>query len=69
VLSGWIIAAAQWGLSAAASLQLAPETGYLVEDPQRASLYAACVAAALVLWRRRAIRSARARMLQGKIRH
>ncbi len=69
VLSGWIIVLAQWGLSAAAELQLAPEIGPIVEDPQQASLYAACAAAAFVLWRRRAIRSAQARMLQGKIRH
>ena len=69
VLSGWIIALAQWGLSAAEKLQLAPEMGPLVEDPQRVSIYAACVAAAFVLWRRRAIRGAELRMHQGKIRH
>ena len=68
-LSGWIISATQWGLSLAASLQMAPEVGPLVQDPQRASIYAATVAAAFVLWRRRAIRGAEVRMLQGKIRH
>ena len=69
VFSGWVIASTQWALSAAAAFRLAPELGPVVDDPQRASLYAACAGAAFVLWRRRAIRSAHSSMLKGKIRH
>jgi len=69
VFSGWVIASTQWALSAAAAFRLAPELGPVVDDPQRASLYAACAGAAFVLWRRRAIRSAHSGMLKGKIRH
>jgi hypothetical protein len=69
LFSGWIIGAARAGLSLAASLQTAPGVGTLVENPQAASACAATAAAAFVLWRRRSMRSAAARMLQGKIRH
>ncbi len=48
---------------------MAPEVGSLVADSTLASLYAATAFSAFVLWRRRSIRSAEARMLAGKIRH
>jgi hypothetical protein len=48
---------------------MTPEMGPLVSDSGTAALYAATAFSAFVLWRRRSIRSAEARMLAGKIRH
>lgn len=56
-------------LSLAARWQLAPDVGTLVTDPARASIYVATALSAFVLWQRRSIRAAEARMLQGRIRH
>lgn len=73
LLSGWLILVAEAGLSLAVTLQMVPEfgadLGTLVENPTRASLYAATTVSAFVLYRRRSIRAAHNRMLQGKIRH
>ncbi len=68
-LAGWIIAALEGILALAATLGMAPDIGPLVSNPGTAALYAATALSALVLWRRRSIRSAEARMLAGKIRH
>ena len=48
---------------------MAPDVGPLVADAGTASLYAATALSVFVLWRRRAMRSAEAKMLAGKIRH
>lgn len=70
VLSGWLISATEALTSLAVLLQIAPPLeGPLVAEPTLASLYAASAFAVLVLWRRRSMRMAEARMLQGKIRH
>jgi hypothetical protein len=69
LISGWLIPALEAGLSLAASLQMAPNIGPLVADPALASIYAATALSAYVLWRRRSIRAADARMRAGKIRH
>jgi hypothetical protein len=69
LLAGWLLAALERLLGLAASLGMAPEVGPLVADPGPASLYAATALSVFVLWRRRSIRSAEARMLDGKIRH
>lgn len=63
------ITGVQGFLSWAARWQLAPDLGTLVADPVRASIYVASALSAFVLWQRRSIRAAEARMLQGKIRH
>jgi hypothetical protein len=67
--SGWILSTAERLLHFAADLGLAPATGPLVADPAPASAAAATLAAAFVLWRRRAIRVREARMLGGEIDH
>lgn len=69
VVSGWLISGTQSLLSLAARLELAPDVGALVADPKRAALYVATAFAAFVLWQRRSIRAAEARMLRGEIRH
>jgi len=69
LLGGWIIAALEGVLALAARLQMAPDVGPLVAEPGLASLYAATAFCAFVLWRRRTIRTAEARVLAGKIRH
>jgi len=69
LISGWLIPALEAGLSLAASLQMAPNIGPLVADPALASIYAATALSAYVLWRRRSMRAAEARMRAGKIRH
>jgi hypothetical protein len=68
-LAGWLIGALQGILALAATLGMAPEMGPLVSDPGTAALYAATGFSVFVLWRRRSIRAAEARMLAGKIRH
>ena len=68
-LTGWLIGALEGILALAATLGMAPEMGPLVSDPGTAALYAATGFSIFVLWRRRSIRSAQARMLAGKIRH
>jgi len=69
LLAGWLLAALEGILGLAASLWMAPEVETLVADPGLASLYSATALSAFVLWRRRSIRSAEARMLAGRIRH
>jgi len=69
VLCGWLLSTADALLSVAATLGMLPQTGPIVADPLLASVYAATVCAVFVLWRRRSIRFAEARMLAGKIRH
>ncbi len=69
VLSGWIIPVTEALLSLAARLRMAPEVGTLTTDPTLVSAGVATLLSAFVLWRRRSIRAAEARMLQGKIRH
>lgn len=73
LVSGWLIWVAEAGLKLAITLQMVPEFGAdltpLVENPARASLYAATAFSAFVLYQRRTIRAAHNKMLQGKIRH
>ena len=69
LLAGWLFAALEGLLGLAASLQMAPEIGPIVANPDPASLYAATALSVFVLWRRLSMRSAEARMLAGKIRH
>ncbi|MGF1472719.1 MAG: hypothetical protein ACFB50_13395 [Rubrobacteraceae bacterium] len=73
LVSGWLIWGAEAGLSLAITLQMVPEFGAdlttLVENPTRASLYAATAVSAFALYQRRSIRAAHNRMLQGRIRH
>lgn len=69
VLSGWIIPVTEALLSLAARLRMAPEVGTLTTDPTLISAGVATLLSAFVLWRRRSIRAAEVRMLQGKIRH
>lgn len=69
LLAGWLLAALEGLLGLAASLQMAPKIGPLVADPGPVSLYAATALSLFVLWRRRSMRAAEARMLAGKIRH
>jgi hypothetical protein len=69
LLAGWLIGALEGILALAATLGMAPEVGPLVSDPGTSALYAATGFSIFVLWRRRSIRSAEARMLAGKIRH
>ena len=68
-LAGWLLAALESVLALAARLQIAPDLVQPVPDPGTASLCAATALSAFVLWQRRSIRSAEARMLAGKIRH
>lgn len=73
LVAGWLVRVAEAGLSLAVALQMVPgfgtDPGTLVENPTRASVYAATALSAFVLYRRRTIRAAHNRMLQGKIRH
>lgn len=73
LVSGWLVWAADAGLSLAVTLQMVPnfgtDLGTLVENPTRASLYAATAVSAFVLYQRRSIRAAHNRMLRGQIRH
>ena len=73
LVSGWLIWVAEAVLLLAITLQMVPEFGAdltpLVENPTRASLYAATAVSAFVLYQRRSIRAAHNKMLQGKIRH
>jgi hypothetical protein len=68
-LAGWLLGAVERILALATTLGMTPEMGPLVSDSGTAALYAATAFSAFVLWRRRSIRSAEARMLAGKIRH
>jgi hypothetical protein len=68
-LVGWVIAALEGILALAASLGVVPDVGPLVASPTTAAVYAAFAISAFVLWQRRSIRAAEARMLSGKIRH
>ncbi len=70
LLSGWLISGAEALLSLATRLRVAPLLeDLLVSDPTLSSVYAATGFAVFVLWRRRSIRTAEARMLAGRIRH
>ncbi|QIN84615.1 hypothetical protein GBA63_19650 [Rubrobacter tropicus] len=69
LLAGWLLAVLEGILGLAASLGMTPGVGPLVPDPGPTSLYAATALSVFVLWRRRSMRSAEARMLAGKIRH
>ena len=67
--SGWLLRITERLLDLAADLGLASATGPLVADPVPAQAAAATLAAAFVLWRRRAIRVGETKMLGGKIDH
>ena len=68
-LAGWLLAALESVVALAARLQMAPDLVQAVPAPGTASLWAATALSAFVLWQRRSIRAAEARMLAGKIRH
>ena len=67
--SGWILRTTERLLALVADLGLVPATGSPVADVASISAAVAILAAAFVLWHRRAIRVGEARMLGGKIDH
>jgi hypothetical protein len=67
--SSWLMETVERLLALAADLGMVPATGTLVADPTNACAAMATLVAAFVLWRRRAIRVGKARMLLGKIEH
>lgn len=67
--ANWLLKTIQRLLVLAADLGMVPATGTLVADPTHACAAMATLVAAFVLWRRRAMRVGKARMLSGKINH
>jgi hypothetical protein len=68
-LAGCLLAALESVLALAARLQIAPDLVQGTPESGTAALWAATALSAFVLWQRRSIRAAEARMLAGKIRH
>ncbi|WP_207956213.1 hypothetical protein [Rubrobacter marinus] len=66
---GWITRTTEALSSLAEQLEAAPDVGIPVADPPLISAGAATLLSAFILWRRRSIKVAEARMLQGKVRH